>query len=126
IDVSKGWTPAVAEAGGDRPLYMTITSHADTPDSLLRARCPTAIADFTEKHATDRGEGGFSMREVKNFTIPAGATVALEPEGNHLMLLHLRAPLQEGQTFSCAVVFQKAGSIPVEIKVTPSGAKSPS
>lgn len=123
IGLSSAWTPAKAQAGGDQPVYLTITNRGDTPDSLTRVRCPTDLADFTEKHATDRGEGGTAMREVKTFTIPAHGTMRLVPEADHLMLLHVRAPLQEGQTFTCSLVFQKAGTIAVDVKVAPSGAK---
>ena len=123
VELSRAWTPAVAQTRVDSPLYMTITNRGDAPDTLTRVRCPTTLADFTEKHATDRGEGGTAMREVKNFAVPAGGTATLAPGGNHLMLLHVREPLQEGQTFTCSVVFQKAGTVPVEVKVAPAGAK---
>jgi copper(I)-binding protein len=123
IDLSRAWAPATAQTRGDAPLYMTITNRGDGPDSLIRVRCPTNLADFTEKHATDRGEGGTTMREVKSFAVPAGGTMTLAPGGDHLMLLHVREPLQEGQTFTCSVAFQKAGTVPVEVRVAPSGAK---
>lgn len=123
VELSRAWTPAVAQTRIDAPLYLTITNRADAPDNLLRVRCPTDLADFTEKHVTDRGEGGLAMREVKSFAIPAGKTMTLVPNGSHLMLLNVRQPLQEGQTFTCSVAFQKAGTIPVEVKVAPAGAK---
>lgn len=122
IELSKAWTPATAQTGGDRPIYMTVINRGDAPDNLVRVRCPTDLADFTEKHVTDRGEGGTAMREVKSFAIPANGTTTLMPGGNHLMLLQVRKPLQEGQAFTCSVVFQKAGTVPVEVKVAPSGA----
>lgn len=123
IELSRAWTLATAQTGGDSPVYMTVTNRGDAPDSLVRVRCPTDLADFTEKQATDRGEGGTAMREVKSFAIPANGATTLMPGGNHLMLLHVRKPLQDGQTFTCSVTFQKAGTVPVEVKVAPSGAK---
>ena len=123
IEVSRAWAPATAQTGGDAPVYMTITNKGDTPDNLLRVRCPTDLADFTEKDVTDRGEGGTAIREVKSFAIPAGGTLTLAPGGSQLRLLHLKGPLREGQTFTCSVAFQKAGTVPVEVKVAPPGAK---
>lgn len=123
IEVSRVWMPAVAQTRVDAPLYMTITNRADAPDTLLRARCPTDLADFTEKHVTDRGEGGLAMREVKTLPVPARETLTLAPNGSHLMLLGVREPLQEGRTFACSVVFQKAGTVRVEVKVAADGAK---
>lgn len=124
IEVSNAWTPASAQARVDAPLYMMIANRSDGPDSLVRVRCP--VADFAEKHATDRGEGGYAMREVKAIAIPAGATVTLAPRGFHLMLLHTKQALQPGETFTCSVVFQKAGAVPVEVAVAPGGAEDKS
>lgn len=119
IEVSGAWTPASAQTRVDAPVYMTIANRSDGPDSLVRVRCP--VADFSEKHVTDRGEGGVAMREVKAIAIPAGATVTLAPRGPHLMLLHTRQALQAGETFTCSVVFQKAGAVSVEVTVAPGG-----
>ena len=120
IEVSKAWTPAAAQTRVDTPIYMTIANRSDTPDSLVRVRCP--VSNFAEKHVTDRGEGGFAMREVKAIAIPAGGTVTLAPRGVHLMLLHTTQALQPGETFTCSVVFQKAGTMPIEVTVAPEGA----
>ena len=124
IEVSNAWTPASAQTRVDAPLYMTIANRGDGPDSLVRVRCP--VADFAEKHATDRGEGGVAMREVKAIAIPPGAVVTLAPRGAHLMLLHTKQALQAGETFTCSVVFQKAGTVPVEVTVAPGGAEEKS
>ena len=120
IEVSNAWTPPAAQTRIDVPVYMTVANRADAPDSLLRVRCP--VANFAEKHVTDRGEGGFAMREVKAIAIPAGGTVTLAPRGPHLMLLQTKQALQPGETFTCSVVFQKAGAVPVEVTVAPAGA----
>ena len=121
IEVSNARTPASAQTRVDTPIYMTITNRSDTPDSLVRVRCP--VSNFVEKHVTDRGEGGFAMREVKAIAIPAGGTVTLAPRDVHLMLLHTTQALQPGETFTCSVVFQKAGTMQIEVTVGPEGAK---
>ena len=120
IEVSNAWTPVSEQTRVDTPLYMTITNRGDGPDSLVRVRCP--VSDFAEKHMTDRGEGGVAMREVRAIAIPPGAVVTLAPRGAHLMLLHTKQALQPGETFTCSVVFQKAGAVPVEVTVMPAGA----
>ena len=120
IEVRAAWTPPLARTGGDTPLFMTIVSRAEAPDSIVRARCD--IADFTEKHAVDRGEGGLSMREVRAIPIPPGQTVTLAPGGYHVMLLHTKQPLAAGDTFGCSVIFQKAGEKRIEVKVASEGA----
>ncbi len=123
IEVSHAWTPALAAKGPDSPLFMTITSHAEAPDALLRVRCP--VADFTEKHITDYGEGAPSLREVKTIPVPPGQSVILAPGGYHVMLLHTRQALIAGQSFPCTLAFQNAGSLEIEVRVAPEGARTP-
>ena len=107
--------PAVDKAGGDLPLTMTIKNEADSADALLRVRCP--VANFSERHIVDRGEGAPAMRSISNIPVPAKATLELKRDGYHVMLLQLRQALAPGETFKCAIVFQKAGTIETEVQV---------
>jgi copper(I)-binding protein len=107
--------PAVDKEGGDLPLTMTIRNEADSADALLRVRCP--VANFSERHTVDRGEGAPAMRSIPNIPIPAKATLELKRDGYHVMLLQMRQPLVPGETFTCAIVFQKAGTIETEVRV---------
>ncbi len=121
IEISNAWTPALTQTRVDTPVYMTIANRGEEPDALLRVRCP--VADFAEKHVTDRGEGGLAMREVKAIAIPAANTVMLAPRGTHLMLLHTKQALQPGEAFTCSIVFQKTGAISVEVTVASGSAE---
>ncbi|WP_165445507.1 copper chaperone PCu(A)C [Bradyrhizobium uaiense] len=107
--------PAIDKAGGDLSLTMTIKNEADSADALLRVRCP--VANFSERHIVDRGEGAPAMRSISNIPIPPKATLELKRDGYHVMLLQLRQALAPGETFKCAVVFQKAGTIETEVQV---------
>ena len=57
------------------------------------------------------------MRAIPSIPIPASSTLELKPDGYHVMLLQTRQKLAEGETFTCSVVFQKAGSIETEVRV---------
>ena len=103
-------------AGADVPLLMTIKNEADVADTLVRVGCP--VANFTEKHIVDRGEGAPAMRAVPAIPIAANSTIVLKPDGYHVMLLQTRQTLTEGETFTCTVVFQKAGTIETEVRVS--------
>lgn len=107
--------PAADKEGGDLPLTMTIKNEADSADALLRVRCP--VANFSERHIVDRGEGAPAMRSIPNIPVPAKATLELKRDGYHVMLLQLRQALAPGETFKCAIVFQKAGTIETEVQV---------
>ena len=55
------------------------------------------------------GAGMMEMRPVDRIEIPAGATVALEPGGYHIMLLELVAPLEAGTTIEVTLTFEESG-----------------
>jgi periplasmic copper chaperone A len=116
VKISQAWVPPTDKAGGDLPFLMTIKNEADAADSLVRVRCP--VANFAEKHIVDRGEGAPAMRAIPAIPIAANSTIVLKPDGYHIMLLQTRQALAEGETFTCAVVFQKAGTIETEVRVS--------
>jgi copper(I)-binding protein len=103
------------QVGRDVPLLMTIRNNTSSPDALMRVRCP--IANFSERHAVDRGEGAPAMRPISSIPIAATSTVVLKPTEHHVMLLQTRQPLQVGERFNCSVVFQKAGTKETEVEV---------
>ncbi len=57
------------------------------------------------------------MHPVDRVDVPAGATVALEPGGYHLMIEGLTAPLRAGDRLELDLVFQRAGRIVVEADI---------
>jgi copper(I)-binding protein len=116
LEVSDARVPASDEIGTDLPLVMTIRNDAAEPDAILRVRCP--FVNFSEKHTVDRGEGAPAMRAVKSIPIPENKTIELKRDGYHVMLLQTRQKLVDGETFTCAVVFQKAGTKETEVQVS--------
>jgi periplasmic copper chaperone A len=116
VKISQAWVPPADHTGGDLPLSMTIKNEADTADALVRVRCP--VANFSEKHIVDRGEGAPAMRVIPAIPIAANSTIVLKPDGYHVMLLQTRQALNDGETFTCALVFQKAGTIETEVRVS--------
>jgi copper(I)-binding protein len=67
-----------------------------------------------------------TMRQLeKGLEIPPGKTVELAPGGLHLMLTGLREGLKQGQSVKGSLQFEKAGSVDVEFRIAPIGAKTP-
>jgi periplasmic copper chaperone A len=115
VKISDAWVHAAEQAGGNVVLSMTIKNEADVADTLLRVRCP--VANFSEKHTVDRGEGSPAMRAIPSIPIPASSTTVLKPDAYHVMLLQTRQTLAADQAFNCSIIFQKAGTIETEVKV---------
>jgi copper(I)-binding protein len=116
LQVTNARVPASEEIGIDLPLLMTIRNDAAEADAILRVRCP--FANFSEKHTVDRGEGAPAMREIKSIPIPENRTIELKRDGYHVMLLQTRQRLVAGEAFTCAVVFQKAGTKETEVQIS--------
>lgn len=116
LQVTSARVPASDEIGIDLPLLMTIRNDATEADAILRVRCP--FANFSEKHTVDRGEGAPAMRAVKSIPVPENKTVELKRDGYHVMLLQTRQKLVDGETFTCAIVFQKAGTRETEVQIS--------
>ena len=70
--------------------------------------------------------GVMKMRELKSgLEIPPGATVELKPGGFHIMFMGLKAPFAKDKKVPLTLVFEKAGSIDVELPVEAMGAGAP-
>ena len=115
LKVADAWVPAAEKVGADVPLLLTIHNEAGPEDALLRVRCP--VANFSERHTVDRGEGAPAMRSVRSIPIVGAGTTTLKADGYHIMLLQTRQPLALGEKFTCAIDFQKAGTIETEVNV---------
>jgi hypothetical protein len=105
--------------------YFTIINKGAEADRLVSASTPKA--GKVEIHETVMQNGVMKMRELAGgLVIDAGKTVILAPEGNHLMLIDLKAPLKQGDKVPLTLNLEKAGKIEVTLDVEAIGAKQPS
>lgn len=116
IEIGHPWarmTPAGAKVGGG---YLSVTNKGAEPDRLVSATA--AVADRAEIHEMTVKDGVMNMRMLTDgVDIPAGDEVKLAPGGLHLMLIGLKQPLKEGDSFKGTLTFEKAGTVDVDFKV---------
>ncbi len=124
LEIRQPWTratPATALSGGG---FLTITNTGTTPDRLISAR--STASTKVEVHEMKMDGNVMKMRELeKGLDIPAGATVALKPGGYHIMFMGLKAPIAKDAMVPVTLVFEKAGSIDVQMKAEAIGAAMP-
>ena len=124
LEIGHPWaraTPPTAPTGGG---YLTIKNTGATPDRLVEVRSPAASS--AQVHEMKMEGNVMRMRELAGgLEIAPGATVALAPGGMHLMLMGLKAPFKQGEKVPLTLVFEKAGSIEVELAIAPMGATPP-
>ena len=69
--------------------------------------------------------GVMTMRPLeKGVEIAQGAKLEFKPGGYHLMFMELKQPLEQGKLQKAVLTFEKAGTVEVELKVEPVGARS--
>ena len=119
IAVEAPFARASAGTAGAGAAYMTLKSAEASADRLTSASTPAA--ERAELHTHVMEGDVMRMREVDSIEIPAGGTVELKPGGLHIMLIGLKAPLKEGESFPLTLSFAKAGPVTVTVPV-----KSPS
>jgi periplasmic copper chaperone A len=105
--------------------FRAIKNNGTEPDRLLSARTPAATT--VELHRMEMDGDVMRMRAVPAIELPAKTEVRLRhgtPNGHHLMLLGLKAPLKDGDRFPVTLTFQRAGEREVMVWVqTPRNSK---
>lgn len=113
-------TPGGAAVGGG---YLTIENKGSTPDRLTGGSF--AASSTFELHSMSMDGGIMRMRPAGPLEIPPGASVTLDPAGLHIMFTGLKRGLRKGETIPGTLVFEHAGTVPVEFEVEGIGAKGP-
>ncbi len=120
IRVEGPWARATIGGAKTGAAYLTILNQGPGDDRLIAISTP--VADTAALHRTVEEQGVMKMLPVPALELKAGAKIAFEPGGYHIMLMKLRAPLKEGQSFPLALTFEKAGRIEATVKVEKAGA----
>ncbi len=115
IRVDQVWaraTPASAKTGA---IYFSVTNSGAATDRLVAASTP--VAEKAELHEMTMKNDIMEMRPVPALAIEPGKSVILEPDGYHLMLIGLKAPLKEGDKLPLTLTFEHAGNQQVTVTV---------
>ena len=118
IQIDNPWARAsVVKTGA---IYLTIKNTGGTDDRLVSAVTPAA--EQAQLHIEINDNGIMKMRPLSAIDAKAHSTVTLAPGGMHVMLVGLKQPLKEGQSFPLMLSFAKAGKIDVTVMVMKAGA----
>lgn len=107
--------------------FRAISNTGSQPDQLLGARTPAAAS--VELHRMEMDGDVMRMRAFPAIDLPPNTEVRLRhgsANGHHLMLLGLKAPLKDGDSFPVTLTFRRAGEREVMVWVqTPRDALKP-
>ncbi len=96
---------------------MMIHNSGDEADRLIAVSSDAAAR--TELHTHLQGENGV-MRMVhveEGFELPANGEIAMVRGGKHVMLMGLTGPMEQGETVTITLTFEKAGDVVVDVPV---------
>ena len=115
IEVGQPW--ALPVTSGNGAVYMVLANHGADADRLLAMK-GAELARSIELHRSSMdAEGIMRMTPVEAVEVPAQGEARLAPGGLHVMLVGLKRPLVEGQSFPLTLTFEKAGEVEVEVAV---------
>ena len=121
VTVEQPWaraTTASAKVGG-----AFLTFKAVAADAVISASSP--VAGMVELHQTVNDGGVIKMQPVARLELNAGKPVELKPGGYHIMLMGLKQPLKQGETFPLTLTFEHAAPVTVQVKIEAAGAMGP-
>ena len=101
-----------AKAGA---AYLTIVNGGSEPDRLIAVETPAAKRAELHTHIMENGV--MKMRPLTAVEVAPGEPTVFQPGGLHVMLMGLKAPLAEGETFPLTLSFEKAGKIEITVKI---------
>ncbi len=104
VTVDKPWVRTTVPQQTTSAAYLTITSVQG--GKLVEASSPMAAS--VEVHEMKMEGEMMKMRGVDALPLPAGKPVELKPNGLHIMLTGLKAPLKAGDVVPIKLVVEDA------------------
>lgn len=123
LRIDHAWARATAGMAKVGAAYLTVINDGAEMDRLVGAATP--VAAKAQLHTVVMEGGVMSMRPVDAVEVHPGEPVVLRPGGIHVMLMGLKEPLTEGETFLLLLTFEHGGPVEVEITVQKAGSMGP-
>lgn len=122
VSVSAAWARATPPGMTVAAVYLTLTAGSQA-DRLVGAATPRAA--MAQIHVVSETAGMARMRATAGVDVPAHSSVALAPQGTHIMLMDLPRPLVAGERVPLTLQFERAGKVGVEVAVRAPDAAPP-
>jgi copper(I)-binding protein len=116
LTIEQPWArPTIGDAANSA-AYLTIANSGDKPDRLTAVKTDVA-ADAMLHESRMEGEVMKMVHLQDGLEIAPHATAELKPLGAHVMLMGLKQPLKEGETFPLTLSFAAQGDVTVTVTV---------
>jgi len=116
VVVTGAWSRPTPPGAPTAVGYLTIANQGHAPDRLMSADSPAT--GTLSLHQMSMAGGIMRMRPmVGGLAIAPGATVTLDPNGDHLMFEGLKRAFKSGDQVPAVLHFQHAGAVRVRFVV---------
>lgn len=118
ITMTDAWVKAVPKSDMMTGAFGVLTNSSDQ-DIAIASIEAAEIAGKAEQHEMVMGDGSaMVMKAVESgHVIPAGGQLALEPGGNHFMLMQLKRDLVAGEMVTFVLTFEDGSTLSVDAQV---------
>ncbi|MBN7821527.1 copper chaperone PCu(A)C [Bowmanella yangjiangensis] len=118
LSIDHPWARPTLAVTGTGAVYMNIDNPSEHEERLMTATVADSLAETVQIHQTLIQDDMALMREAREgLIIPAKGNLHLSPGGAHIMLIGLKTPLKEGDTFPLTLHFAHSGQLEVQVKV---------
>jgi copper(I)-binding protein len=112
--ITDAWAqPSVSAEMG--VAYATLVS--DAPCTIIAADAPD-VTKVTELHSHAMQNGVMQMRKIDALKLTANTPEVFAPGGNHVMLIGLKKPLRDGDSFKLTLTSRECGSASTSVSVS--------
>ncbi len=102
---------------GSGAVFFVMHNASGHDDVLVATRSDVAEKVELHSHKMD-GNGVMQMSRIEGgIPLAAGADHALKRGGDHVMLMGLKTPMKDGDSFPLTLVFETAGEITFDVTV---------
>ena len=111
-------TPSPGTQASGAVYFVSIKNKGQRPELLLGAS--SELASRVEIHATQLNNGTMQMRPLPAVPLPVGQEVSFkhnQAAAYHLMLIGLKKPFQEGDSFAVTLQFKNTAACRVPVSV---------
>jgi copper(I)-binding protein len=116
VTITGAWTRATPGNATNAAVYLRVGNIGTEAERLIGVR-----AEMAEEVAIH----GANMQPLEGMEVPAEDALVFAPNGNHIMLTDLRAPLREGDSFLVQLEFERGGTQTAAVQVLSANAIGP-
>jgi hypothetical protein len=115
IHINNAYARATPPGAPNGAVFMILKNTDKEPVALIKASVD--VAQSAELHAHRMKDGMMQMRPVERIEIPGKGMAQLQPGGNHLMLMELKAPLISGEMIRLSLGFSDGSEQQLQLPV---------